>query len=151
MDHNVRQYTYPYPRPMVTVDVAVLRVHSVPEILLVERKDHPFRDMWALPGGFMEMDETLEEAARRELKEETGLTAGELIRFDIYDEPERDPRGRTITQVFVMIWKKEMGEPEAASDARSLAWFDLTSIPEMAFDHAVIIRDVIELIKSSPK
>lgn len=146
-----RKYTYQYPRPMVTVDVAVLRLNDLPEILLVQRKDPPYQDMWALPGGFMEMEETLEEAAIRELKEETGLTAEELIRFDTYDEPGRDPRGRTITQVFIMIWKEEMGKPEAASDARSLDWFDLTSHPGMAFDHAVIIRDVIELIKSSPR
>ena len=92
----------------MTADVAVLRLESVPEILLVQRKDPPFEGLWALPGGFMEMEETLEEAARRELVEETGITAGELIRFETYDKPERDPRGRTVTQVFVMIWKEEM-------------------------------------------
>jgi 8-oxo-dGTP diphosphatase len=145
-----QKYTYDYPRPMVTVDVAVLRLESIPEILLVQRKDPPYRNRWALPGGFMEMEETLEEAARRELKEETGIIAGELIRFETYDAPQRDPRGRTITQVFVMLWKKEMGQPEAASDARALDWFDLTSLPEMAFDHERIIRDVIGLIRNSP-
>jgi 8-oxo-dGTP diphosphatase len=146
-----QQYTYPYPRPMVTVDVAVLRLDSVPEILLVERRDPPFRGMWALPGGFMEMEETLEEAARRELKEETGLTADELIRFDTYDAPGRDPRGRTITQVFIMMWKQGMGEAKAASDARSLGWFDLTSLPDMAFDHERIITDVVDLIRNTAK
>ena len=146
-----QKYSYDYPRPMVTVDVAVLRLDGLPEILLVQRKAPPYQNMWALPGGFIEMEETLEEAARRELKEETGLTAGELIRFETYDEPKRDPRGRTITQVFIMIWKKEIGKPEAASDARALDWFDLTSLPEMAFDHERIIRDVIGLIKNSPE
>ena len=141
------KYTYQYPRPAVTADVAVLRMEGVPEILLVQRKDSPFKEMWALPGGFMEMDETLEEAARRELLEETSVQAGELLRFDTYDKPGRDPRGRTITQVFVMVWKEEMGQPRAGSDAKSLAWHDLSTLPELAFDHALIVADVISMIR----
>ncbi len=146
-----QEYTYSYPRPMVTVDVSVLRINDLPEILLVQRKDPPYKDMWALPGGFMEMEETLEGAARRELKEETGIEAGELIRFDTYDEPGRDPRGRTITQVFIMVWKEEMGVPVAASDAKAIGWFELTSLPELAFDHALIVRDVVETIRNTPR
>jgi 8-oxo-dGTP diphosphatase len=142
-----KSYTYGYPRPMLTADVAVLRLSTIPEVLLVRRNDPPFRSSWALPGGFMEMDETLEQAARRELMEETGIRAGELIRFDTYDDPGRDPRGRTITQVFVMIWKEEMGTPEAGSDAGELNWFDLTSLPALAFDHSRIIRDVIRMMQ----
>ncbi len=142
-----KHYTYRYPRPMVTADVAVLRLDSVPEILLVRRNDPPYQSSWALPGGFMEMEESLEQAARRELMEETGIRAGELIRFDTYDAPERDPRGRTITQVFVMIWKPEMGIPVAGSDAGELAWFGLTSLPALAFDHNKIIRDVIRMMQ----
>jgi len=146
---KVGAYTYDYPRPAVTADVAVLRMEGVPEILLVQRKDPPFKDMWALPGGFMEMDETLEDAARRELLEETAISAGEFIRFDTYDNPGRDPRGRTITQVFVMLWKKEMGLPRAGSDAKSLAWFELTTLPGLAFDHASIVNDVIQLMRTA--
>lgn len=141
------KYTYDYPMPAVTVDVAVLRLVEVPEILLIQRKDPPFKDCWALPGGFMEIEETLEEAARRELEEETGIKAGELIRFDTYDKPGRDPRGRTISQVFVLVWKESMGEPRAGSDAADLSWFDLNELPDLAFDHDVIIRDVISMIK----
>jgi len=140
-------FTYDYPRPAITSDVAVLRLEELPEILLIQRLDPPFKDMWALPGGFMEMEESLEEAARRELQEETGIKAGELIRFDTYDAPDRDPRGRTITQVFVMIWKKEMGLAEAGSDAASLQWFPLNELPELAFDHARIVADVIGMIR----
>lgn len=140
-------YTYDYPRPAVTADVAVLRLDEVPEILLIQRKESPFQQSWALPGGFMEMEETLEDTARRELMEETGISAGELIRFDSYDKPGRDPRGRTITQVFVMIWKKEMGHPEAGSDAASLQWFGLNNLPELAFDHRQILDDVIRMIR----
>jgi 8-oxo-dGTP diphosphatase len=144
---NKKKYVYDYPRPEVTADVAVLRLEGVPEILLVLRRDPPFEKMWALPGGFMEMEETLEEAARRELLEETGIRAGELIRFDTYDKPGRDPRGRTITQVFVMVWNEEMGVPEAGSDAGSVQWFDLSELPKLAFDHGEIISDVIAMMK----
>ena len=145
------KFTYEYPRPSVTADVAVLRLEEIPEILLIQRKAPPFKGMWALPGGFMEMVETLEEAARRELLEETGIKAGELIRFDTYDKPGRDPRGRTITQVFVMIWNEGMGIPEAGSDAKMLEWHGLNELPDLAFDHSLIIRDVLELIKNGTK
>lgn len=142
-------FTYEYPRPAVTADIAVLRMEGIPEILLVQRKDPPFQDMWALPGGFMEMDETLEETAQRELREETAIEAGELIRFDTYDKPDRDPRGRTITQVFIMLWNEAMGKPQAGSDAKSLAWHELTVLPELAFDHGHIIGDVIRMMKDN--
>ena len=140
-------YCYDYPRPAVTADIAVLRLETVPEILLIQRKDPPFQKLWALPGGFMEMEESLEETARRELMEETAIKAGELIRFDTYDKPGRDPRGRTITQVFVMIWKADMGKPRAGSDASLSKWFPLHELPELAFDHREIISDVIVMIK----
>jgi len=140
-------YCYEYPRPALTADIAVLRLEEIPEILLIKRQDRPFEGLWALPGGFMEMEESLEETARRELLEETGIKAGELIRFDTYDRPGRDPRGRTVTQVFVMIWKADMGTPRAGSDASGLKWFGLNQLPELAFDHKEIIRDVIQMIK----
>lgn len=140
-------YCYDYPRPAMTADIAVLRLDEVPEILLIQRLDPPFEGLWALPGGFMEMEETLEETARRELMEETGIRAGELIRFDTYDTPDRDPRGRTITQVFVMIWKTDMGIPKAGSDASGTQWFGLHQLPELAFDHKAIVSDVIRMIK----
>lgn len=131
----------------MTADVAVLRLERIPEILLVQRKDPPFQGMWALPGGFMDMEETLEEAARRELLEETSIRAGELIRFDTYDKPGRDPRGRTITQVFILLWNESQGIPKAGSDAKSLAWHELTALPDLAFDHDLILGDVIRMIR----
>ncbi len=145
---KVKQFSYEYPRPSVTADVAVLRLEDEPKILLVQRKHLPFEGMWALPGGFMEIEETLEETARRELLEETHINAGELIRFDTYDKPGRDPRGRTITQVFMMIWKEKMGNPEAGSDAKTLAWYGLTELPELAFDHNRIVQDVVNMMKN---
>jgi 8-oxo-dGTP diphosphatase len=147
----MKTYTYDYERPLVTADVALLRLAVTPEILLVKRKNPPFQGIWALPGGFMEMQETLEETARRELLEETGLRAGELIRFETYDRPGRDPRGRTITQVFVTIWKEEMGVPVAGSDAMEHCWFELTDLPYLAFDHGEIIADVIRMLKEGIK
>ncbi len=99
----------------------------------------------------MEIEETLEEAARRELMEETGIKAGELIRYESYDVPDRDPRGRTITQVFILIWKEEMGKPKANSDARETKWFDLTLLPQLAFDHGKIIEDVIGTMREGTK
>ena len=145
---KTKKYTYDYPMPSVTADIAVLRIKDTPEILLIKRKHEPFREMWALPGGFMDLEETMEACARRELKEETGIEAGELIKFDTYDKPDRDPRGRTITQIYVLIWKESMGIPRAADDAADLKWFDLMALPDLAFDHGRIIRDVITLIKS---
>jgi len=145
------KFTYEYARPAVTADIAVLRLEEVPEILLVQRKGPPFEGFWALPGGFMRMEESLEEAARRELKEETNIEAGELIRFDNYDKPGRDPRGRTITHVYVMIWKKEMGVPIGGSDARLAAWYKLTALPELAFDHNLIVKDVLAMMKNGAK
>lgn len=141
------KFSYPYPRASNTADIAVLRLEEIPEILLIQRRDPPFQEMWALPGGFMEMEETLEECARRELMEETGIMAGELIRFDSYDKPGRDPRGRTITQVFVLVWQESMGVPKAGSDAAGLQWFGLNQLPELAFDHKEIIAEVIRMIK----
>ncbi len=135
----------------MTADVAVLRLEEIPEILLVKRKNPPFEGRWALPGGFMEIEETLEEAARRELMEETGIKAGELIRYESYDVPGRDPRGRTITQVFILIWKEEMGKPKANSDASETKWFDLTQLPQLAFDHGKIIEDVIGTMREGTK
>ena len=96
----------------------------------------------------MEMEETLEATVRRELSEETSIRAGELIRFDTYDKPGRDPRGRTITQVFVMIWNEGMGFPEAGSDAKTVAWYGIHELPDLAFDHHLIIRDILEMIKN---
>lgn len=146
-----KKYTYDYSMPALTADVAVLRLVEMPEILLVQRKDPPFKGKWALPGGFMELTETLEETARRELLEETGIRAGELIRFDTYDRPDRDPRGRTVTQVFLMIWEEGMSTPVAGSDACTLQWFGLHALPDLAFDHGHIIGDVIRTIRNGIK
>ena len=92
-----QKFIYDYPRPSVTVDIVVVTREPKPRVLLIRRKRPPFEGLWALPGGFIEMDETLEESARREFREETGLRAGKLVQLGTYGDPGRDPRGRTIS------------------------------------------------------
>ena len=96
-----QQYCYDYPRPAVTVDIVIVTREPRPRVLLVRRKHDPFAGMWAVPGGFVEMDESLEDAAHRELKEETGIKAGRLRQLHTFGAPGRDPRGRTISVVYM--------------------------------------------------
>ena len=93
------KYTYEYPRPAVTVDIVIATREESPRVLLIRRKNEPFAGCWALPGGFVEMDETLESAARRELHEETGVKTKALVQLGTFGDPGRDPRGRTISVV----------------------------------------------------
>lgn len=136
-------YTYEYPRPSLSVDLVVFRrINSDWEILLIQRKHDPFAGCWALPGGFLDRDETLETAAARELKEETCLDAKSLRQLKTYSTVDRDPRGRVISVAFLA--ELETGqEPRAADDAQDVAWFPLDRLPTLAFDHAEIVRDGI--------
>lgn len=112
------------------------------EVLLVQRKNEPFRGKWAVPGGFVDPDERLEAAARRELEEETGLKNVPLKLFAAYGEPGRDPRGRTVTFVY---WARLREKPEAkaADDAEDCRWFDLEHLPGLAFDHDQVLKDAM--------
>src|SRR5437879_11623384 len=96
-----KKYTYDYPRPAVTVDILIVSDEPAPSVLLIRRKHDTFAGMWALPGGFVDMDESLEAAARRELYEETGVEAAELEQLHTFGDPGRDPRGRTISVVYL--------------------------------------------------
>ena len=133
-------YIYDYERPMLTADCAV--VNGRGELLLVRRGGEPFKDCWALPGGFMEMDETIERCAMRELEEETGIrvTEEELRLIGIYSAPGRDPRGRTVTAAYAI----SVGDctATAGDDAAEVRWWPLTELPPLAFDHAQIIADM---------
>ena len=140
------QYCYEYPRPAVAVDLLVVRqgLSDSKEILLVQRGNEPYKGKWALPGGFLEEDETLEQGAIRELKEETGvdLTLDDLIQMKAYSQPDRDPRTRVISVVFgasVPAGTNVVANDDAA-DAR---WFAIDDLPTPAFDHALIIKDCL--------
>ncbi|MBC8218811.1 MAG: NUDIX hydrolase [Planctomycetes bacterium] len=134
------RYCYAWPRPMVTVDMAVFRfVRGRAEMLLVKRKHYPYQGHWATPGGFIEMDEELENAAARELEEETGLVNIKLEQMRTFGTVGRDPRGRQITIVFMGIAEKRHGRLKAGDDAAEARWFDIERLPgKMAFDHSEI-------------
>jgi 8-oxo-dGTP diphosphatase len=133
-------YTYQYPRAALTVDAIVYVVE--PEsiwVLLIKRGKDPFKDKWALPGGFIDMDETLEEACKRELFEETGLKVEAMIQFKAFDAINRDPRHRTISEVF-SVQLNEKKTVAGGDDAALAAWFPITELPGLAFDHQLILK-----------
>lgn len=134
-------FTYDYPRAAVTVDLVVVTADAAPRVLLIRRKHDPFAGCWALPGGFIDMDETLEASARRELKEETGLKVGKIVRLGVFGDPGRDPRGRTITVAYLVRVDANKVKPRADDDAAEVDWFSLRRPPRLAFDHAKILAE----------
>ena len=146
MAENV--YTYPYPRPMVTVDALVFAARDDGwALLFVERKHEPFMGRWALPGGFVEMDETLDAAVARELYEETGVRGCRLEQLHSFGDPGRDPRGRSITVSYYALvdWRDHV--LEAADDASDAAWFPLSALPPLAFDHSDIVEYAVKRLR----
>ena len=131
-------YTYEYPRPMLTADCVVVRHRA--EVLLVKRGNEPYKGCWALPGGFMEMDETIEYCAVRELQEETGIcvTKDKIRLIGVYSAPGRDPRGRTVTAAY-RIDVDTSTEATAGDDAAEVRWWPMNELPPLAFDHSEII------------
>lgn len=134
-----KKYSYEYPRASVTADVVLVTNEAAPRVLLVKRKNEPFAGRWALPGGFIDMDETLEESARRELREETGIKVHRLEQLQTFGDPGRDPRGRTITVVFLGRVNPTRLKPAADDDAAEVGWHSLLRPPPLAFDHAKIL------------
>lgn len=142
------KYAYNYPRPMVTVDIFLLRFNQKKiETLLIKRDHPPFEGSWALPGGFIEMQEKMHQSAERELCEETGLSDICLIPILSKGDPDRDPRGRTITIVYSGILAPPFQETRAGDDAREAKWFLLENLPKLSFDHHNIIEEGKEKIK----
>lgn len=141
----MKKYCYNYPKPSVTTDCIIIKNAREPELLLIKRKHDPFQNLWALPGGFVEIDEDLEPGAKREIEEETGLYGIEIAQFKTFGKPGRDPRGRTISIVYYTIIENEVNI-EAGDDAAKAEWFPLHELPKLAFDHNQIIE---EFLKSS--
>lgn len=136
-------YTYHYPRPAVTVDAILISKRN--SILLIERGREPFLGKWALPGGFVDMDEELDVACFREVEEETGLKVGTMKQFRAFGRVNRDPRHRTISVLFYTFLDDEP-VPEAGDDASKAQWFPIDQLPELAFDHAQILEEFKEEI-----
>lgn len=129
-------YTYEYPRPALTVDAVVFRENQNElEVLLIQRKHYPFKGMWALPGGFVDMDETVEEAVVRELEEETHLKLEGLKQLHTFSELGRDPRGRTVSVTFYGKTTIKNSHVKGGDDAADAQWFSLNKLPKLAFDH----------------
>lgn len=136
-------FTYKYPRPALTVDAIVFRKKQVWEVLLIQRLNEPFREMWAFPGGFVEMNETVEEAVERELEEETAVIGIDFKQFHTFSAVDRDPRHRTVSVSFAGIAKPDV-EPTAGDDAKSAKWFRIDDLPKLAFDHKKIMMRVFK-------
>ena len=141
-------YTYKYPRPAVTADCIVITREAEPKVLLIQRGNPPFKGAWAFPGGFMDMDETTEQCAIRELEEETGLRLSDVHQIGAYSKVDRDPRGRTITVAYLA----SIDEPIAVTgqdDAAKAEWWPLSDLPHLAFDHYDIMQDAIRCYKNA--
>ena len=139
-------YSYEHPRPSVTVDaVLFFAINDEVKTLLIKREKEPFKDHWALPGGFMEIDEPPEEGARRELKEETGFEVTETEQIGVFGKVDRDPRGRIISIAYsAVLFRDSLPELTASSDAKEIRFFDLNNLPSLAFDHHQIIKKALE-------
>ncbi len=137
---GTQKYTYDYPRPAVTTDCVVFGMddHNL-KVLLIERGNEPFKGAWAFPGGFLNMDETTEQGALRELKEETGLVLHHIKQVGAFSEVNRDPRTRVITIAFYAMTK--ISEVQGGDDAAKAQWFALNKLPRLAFDHELILQE----------
>ncbi|AKQ70433.1 putative Nudix-like regulator [Myxococcus hansupus] len=141
-------YTYEYPRPALTVDCVVFGLDDDDlKVLLIRRGVEPFAGRWALPGGFVRMEESLDDAARRELEEESGVRPGHLEQLYTFGTPGRDPRGRVVTVAYFALVKLSDHVPHASTDAREAAWFSVWDTPKLAFDHADVLGTALQRLK----
>ncbi len=144
MEHG---YTYKYPHPAVTADCVVFGFNGQDlKILLIERGNDPYKGCWAFPGGFMNIDETAEQCAKRELKEETGLDIANIEQFHTFTDVNRDPRERVITVAFFGFAK--LSAVKGNDDAASAQWFAINDIPRLAFDHDKILHMAMQTLRN---
>ena len=141
-----QKYCYKYPHPAVTADCCVFAFNNGdPYVLLIQRKNEPYKNCWAFPGGFMEIDETIEQCAVRELREETGLIVNNLEQLGCFSAVDRDPRERVITITF---WKLiDMQEVKGGDDATKAQWFKISELPTLAFDHKNILSIALNKLR----
>ena len=143
---NEQKFCYKYPHPSVTADCVIFGFDGVSiKVLLIQRGIEPFKDKWAFPGGFMKIDETAEECARRELEEETGLKNTAVEQFHTFSDVNRDPRERVITVAHHALVK--LSEVKGGDDAASARWFAMNEVPSLAFDHDRILRMALSRLK----
>ncbi|MEA5462999.1 NUDIX hydrolase [Leptothoe sp. PORK10 BA2] len=144
-------HAYDYPRPAVTVDCVVFGLDQTDclQVLLIQRRLPPFVRQWALPGGFVRPHEGLEEAARRELQEETDVTGLCLEQLQTYGQPGRDPRGHTVTVAFYALGNLWDYQIKAATDAKAARWWPWDRLPALAFDHGTIVQDAIAKLRTT--
>ena len=135
-----RGYSYDYPRPALTVDAVLVTREAAPRVLLIRRKKDPFAGSWAFPGGFVDENEALADALRRELREETGLEVEDIEQLYTAGNPGRDPRGWTVSVAYLVRVDPAKLKPVAADDADEVAWFPVDAPPPLAFDHAMILE-----------
>ncbi len=134
-------YCYPYPHPAVTTDMVIFTIReSFLSVLLIKRRGEPFKDSWALPGGFIKEDEDIDQCARRELQEETGIENIYLEQLYTFGDPERDPRERVISVAYFALLPSDQLSINAASDASDVKWYEVSRLPTLAFDHTKIIN-----------
>ncbi len=141
-------FTYQYPRAALTVDCVVFGFDEGDlKVLLIERGLEPFKGRWALPGGFVRVDETVDAAARRELQEEAGLTNVFLEQLYTFGAVDRDPRERVVSVAYYALVKLTEHAAKAATDAAKAQWFPVSKVPKLAFDHANILSTAVERLK----
>ena len=143
-------YTYEHPRPSLTVDCVIFGLDPEMQlkVLLIQRGKQPFKGFWALPGGFVGMNETLEDAALRELREETGVKDVYIEQLYTFGHPMRDPRGRVVSIAYYALINLSKHPVHADTDAENVAWFDMNELPELAFDHLHIFEIAINRLRA---
>ena len=142
-------FQYEYPHPAVTTDVVVFSIrHDALKVLLIKRAEAPFLGSWALPGGFVGIDEGLDQAAQRELGEETGVTGVYLEQLYTFGKPDRDPRERVITVTYYALIPSDRIQIRAATDAEAVGWFALDELPVLAFDHLQIFTMALQRLRA---
>ncbi|HKA22766.1 MAG TPA: NUDIX hydrolase [Blastocatellia bacterium] len=144
-----KKFCYEYPRPAVTVDIVLFhRFQRGLQVLLIKRGKEPFKGLWAFPGGFVDENEALEDAAARELREETGLSDIKLEQISAFGDPGRDPRGHTISVAFAAVLN-EPRDARAADDASDVQWHSARRPPKLAFDHRKILKIALKRVMDS--